>query len=94
MIGEGVETALAAKQLGFSPAWALGSVGAISFFPLIDGIQQLTILGETGNPSAEAIRICGERWKNAGRKVRVVMPDTGNDMNDHLIAKGPNYACA
>jgi hypothetical protein len=47
-IGEGLETGLAARQLGFTPAWALGSVGAISFFPVIENIKQLTILGEAG----------------------------------------------
>ena len=37
-IGEGIETCMAARQLGLGAAWALGSVGAISFFPLIDGV--------------------------------------------------------
>src|SRR5262249_35687616 len=56
-IGEGLETSLAARQLGFTPAWALGSVGAISFFPVIDNVKQLTVLGETGEASARAIKI-------------------------------------
>jgi putative DNA primase/helicase len=51
-IGEGVETALAARQLGFRPAWAFGSVGAIGRFPLIPGIEELTILGEAGEPQS------------------------------------------
>jgi putative DNA primase/helicase len=84
-IGEGVETCMAARQLGFKPAWALGSVGAISFFPLIDGVKQLVILGEPGDASARAIKICGTRWRRAGRRVRVVMSDAG-DLNDELIA--------
>ena len=62
VIGEGIETALAARQLGHRPAWALGSVGAISFFPVLDGIKRLVILGESGKPSAEAIKLCGQRW--------------------------------
>jgi hypothetical protein len=32
-IGEGVETCMAARQLGYRPAWAPGSVGAIAKFP-------------------------------------------------------------
>jgi putative DNA primase/helicase len=51
-IGEGVETAMAARQLGIHPAWALGSTGSISGFPVIEGIEQLMILGETGQASA------------------------------------------
>lgn len=87
-IGEGVETVLAARQLGFAPAWALGSAGMIAFFPLIESVAQLTILGETGDASANAIRFCGKRWHRAGHRVRVAMPTTGSDMNDALIAEG------
>ncbi len=87
-IGEGLETCMAARQLGYAPAWALGSVGAISFFPLIEGVKQLLILGEQGTPSARAIQICGKRWRKAGRRVRVIMPDARfSDLNDVLIAE-------
>jgi Toprim domain len=84
-VGEGVETCMAARQLGLGPAWALGSVGAISFFPLIDGVQRLTVLGERGDVSARAIKIVGSRWRKAGRRVRVVMPNVGSDLNDIFI---------
>jgi hypothetical protein len=84
-IGEGVETCLAARQLGYAPAWALGSVGAIAKFSVIDGVNTLRILGETGTASAQAIRHCGQRWHRGGRKVQVVMPDAGNDLNDQLM---------
>jgi putative DNA primase/helicase len=87
-IGEGLETCMAARQLGYAPAWALGSVGAISFFPLIDDVKQLLILGEQGAASARAIQICGTRWRKTGRRVRVIMPDTRfSDLNDVLIAE-------
>lgn len=86
-IGEGIETCLAARALGYRPAWALGSVGAISFFPLIDSIQRLQILGEAGAASARAVELCGRRWYRAGRKVRIVTPDDGHsDLNDELMA--------
>jgi hypothetical protein len=88
VIGEGVETGMAAHQLGLTPVWALGSAGAISFFPLIDGVRQLIILGETGEASARAIKFCGTRWRRAGRRVRIVMPSDGlSDMNDALVAE-------
>jgi hypothetical protein len=87
-IGEGIETCLAGRELGFTPAWALGSVGAISFFPLLEPVRTLTIFGETGEASASAITICNTRWRKAGRRVRVVMPDEGlSDLNDVLIAE-------
>jgi putative DNA primase/helicase len=88
-IGEGVESCMAARQLGHAPAWALGSVGAISFFPVLDDIKRLVILGEAGEASARAIAICRARWHGkARRRVRVVMPSEGfSDLNDVLIAR-------
>jgi len=50
-------------------------------------VKVLTILGETGEPSADAIRRVGTRWRNAGRRVRVVMPEVGSDLNDVLFAQ-------
>ena len=85
-IGEGVETCMAARQLGHAPAWALGSVGGISRFPLIEGVTRLRILGEAGEASARAIELCGRRWHAAGRRVQLVMPSTGSDLNDQLMA--------
>jgi hypothetical protein len=86
-IGEGLETCLAGRQIGnFKPAWSLGSAGAIGFFPVIDGVKVLRIFGETGKASADAIRMCGVRWRKAGRRVRKVMPGDGlSDLNDALI---------
>jgi hypothetical protein len=87
-IGEGVETCMAARQLGIRPCWALGSTGNISGFPVIGNITQLTILGETGKASQDAIRFCAPRWRTAGRQVRIIMPEVGADLNDELIAGG------
>src|SRR5262249_10038803 len=67
-IGEGVETCLAARQLGRRPVWAVGSVGAISFFPILSKVERLCLLAEAGQASADAIRICGRRWQAAGRQ--------------------------
>ena len=87
VVGEGVETCMAARQLGLGPTWALGSVGAISFLPVIDNVRTLIILGEAGEASARAIQFCTKRWRAAGRRVRVAMPDPGlSDFNDVLIA--------
>jgi putative DNA primase/helicase len=87
-IAEGVETAAAGQQLGFRPAWALGSCGAISRLPIIDGVKQLTLLGENDAASADAVKACSTRWLRAGCKVRIAMPDDGyNDMADELAAR-------
>ncbi|MCJ2030915.1 toprim domain-containing protein [Methylobacterium sp. J-043] len=85
-IGEGIETCLAARMLGFRPTWALGSVGAIRVFPVLPGIESLTILCETGDGGAseEAARECGARWHAAGREVILARPRIGGDMNDAI----------
>ena len=85
-VGEGVETCLAARQLGFIPAWALGSAGAIARLPVLDGVQRLAILGETDQANANAAQLCGSRWHAAGRKVQLVKPSVGSDLNDELMA--------
>ena len=86
-IGEGIETAMAARQLGIRPAWALGSVGAISFFPLLPGVSTLRILAEAGEASNHAVELCGTRWRRAGRRVKAIRPTSGSDLNDVLIAR-------
>jgi hypothetical protein len=87
-VGEGVETCMASRELGYGPTWALGSTGGISFFPIIDGVKTLFILGERGDASARAIKFCGTRWRKGGWRVRVVMPAPQfSDLNDVLIAE-------
>ena len=89
-IGEGVETCMAGRQLGFTPSWALGSAGAISFFPIIERVKRLVIFGEAGEASARAVKICTERWRKAHRKVRLVLPgdESGcSDLNDILLKR-------
>ena len=39
-VAEGVETALAANMLGYGPAWALGSAGAIASLPVLPSIER------------------------------------------------------
>jgi putative DNA primase/helicase len=69
-IGEGYETGPAGRQLGFRPSWALGSAGAIASFPVLSGIDALTILAETDDSGANArnARICARAW--VGRRLR------------------------
>jgi putative DNA primase/helicase len=85
---EGFETGLAGRALGFRPVWALGSAGAIAEFPVLPGIDALTILAETDDSgaNARALRACGNRWSAAGREIIVVTPRVGGDMNDAVCA--------
>jgi putative DNA primase/helicase len=86
VIGEGMETTLAGMVFGFAPAWALGSAGAIGKFPVLSGIEALTILAETDDDGANegAIRECFARWNAAGQDVYRAWPLIGGDANDAL----------
>lgn len=86
--GEGIETTLAARQLGFKPAWAMGSVGGLGTLPVLSGIDALTLLSETdkSGANARAIDACGTRWHDAGRIVLTVASRSGGDINDALKA--------
>ncbi|HEY2526395.1 MAG TPA: toprim domain-containing protein [Xanthobacteraceae bacterium] len=84
IIGEGLETTLAAMVFGLAPAWALGSVGGIAKFPVLSGIEALTILAETddGGASEQAILECFGRWTAAGRQVFSATSVIGGDASD------------
>jgi hypothetical protein len=95
VIGEGIETCLAARMRGLKPCWALGSAGAIRSFPLLGGIDCLTILVDNDEPDRNGRRAgpdaaaeCSARWTAAGgREVRRIVPRrTGHDMADLVEA--------
>jgi hypothetical protein len=84
MIGEGIETCLAGRQLGLRPTWALGSAGAIKAFPVLAGIEALTILAENDDANDKAVAACRERWLAAGCEVIIGKPRAGKDVNDAI----------
>jgi putative DNA primase/helicase len=83
-IGEGVETCLAAWLAGFRPVWALGSATAIAAFPVLSGIEAITVLGEVGDGGANhrAAQACASSWIESGRDAFMVVPQVGGDLND------------
>jgi hypothetical protein len=83
-VSEGLESVLAARQLGFRPAWALGSAGAVAKLPILGGIDCLTLLAERDEANARAVEACARRWHAAGREVIVVEARIGSDLNDAL----------
>jgi hypothetical protein len=85
-IGEGVETCIAARMFGVVPTWALGSAGGVKHFPLLPNVQTLWLIGENDRANAEASECCGQRWRAAGRRVRVIPPPHDcKDLNDALF---------
>lgn len=83
-VGEGIETCLAARQIGFRPTWAMASAGAVATLPVLSGIQALMLLAEADPASERAIAACGARWAAAGCEVSIVASGVGSDLNDSL----------
>jgi putative DNA primase/helicase len=83
VVGEGLETTLSAairiehRGTLLQPAWALLDAGNLAALPVFAGIECLAILvdnDESGTGQRNA-RICGERWRAAGREVILLTPD-------------------
>src|SRR5262249_46621950 len=87
IICEGVETGLAARQIGLCPIWAMGSTAGISKLPVLPAIDAIAIHAEPGRGSINAVHECARRWHNAGREVIVVNSRIGSDVNDALMAR-------
>jgi hypothetical protein len=87
-IGEGLETTLSGRAYGCRPAWAVLSDTGIRDFPVLSGVDSLTIFleNDANGANARAARECIERWQSAGREVFTLRPDAGNDLNDELCA--------
>jgi hypothetical protein len=84
-IAEGLETALAAMAFRFRPIWSTGSGTIMAKFPVLSGIEALTIIADndengTGERDARKAAAC---WVQAGRKVRIIRPKIiGEDLSD------------
>jgi hypothetical protein len=87
-IGEGIETCLAARQLGYRPTWALGSAGAIADFPVLDGIEALTVFTENDEASTRAAESVCDRYEAAGCEAWMLAPPAG-DINDAIRQDAP-----
>jgi putative DNA primase/helicase len=85
-IGEGVETCLAGRQMGYRPVWSVLKVSGVENFPVLSGIDGLTIFGEDDEriQSEKAIKLCANRWLEAGIETLTAWPLSGNDLNDEI----------
>jgi hypothetical protein len=84
-IVEGIETGLSGRQLGYRPIWAVGSAGGIAEFPLLAGLEALTVFDENDPPSTRAALACIKRYRAAGSEAHLGRPPIG-DLNDSLLA--------
>ncbi len=84
-IAEGIENALCVMQRDYwSPVWACGSAGAVAKFPLLAGIETLTVFPDLDDAGAGigAARTCMTRWIDADRQAQSIRPPNGRDWCD------------
>jgi hypothetical protein len=82
-IAEGIETALSVVQgFGWRPVWAAVSTSGIRNFPILDGVEALTVFADGDAAGRAAAEACASRWAEAGREADIMMPPDGLDLND------------
>ena len=75
---EGTETGVALLMADLAPVWCCGGAGNLSAFPLLGGIEALTIAADADEPGQKAAEAVAARWREAGREVVIVAPPTGD----------------
>lgn len=87
-IAEGIETALSVIQRGgWSPVWAACAAGGIERFPVLLGVECLTIFADHDIAGLNAARDCSRRWRLGGREVRIVAPRDCGNWNDAALGR-------
>jgi len=86
-IAEGLESAFSAMSKGFRPMWATGSAALMAKFPVLSGIEALTIIADHDAHGAgeRAAAEVASRWREAGRETHVYLREVLGDFNDVLL---------
>jgi putative DNA primase/helicase len=90
MVGEGIETCLAAMQATGNPAWAALSTSGMRSLDLPTAVRDVIVLADGDDAGEAAARDCAWRWKREGRHVRIARPPRGLDFNDMLMGRAPH----
>ena len=85
MIGEGIETCLAAMQATGHGAWAALSTSGLRALDLPPAVQDVIVLADGDAPGEAAALAAAARWRHEGRRVRIARPPQGADFNDLLL---------
>ena len=87
MVGEGIETCLAAIQATSHPAWAALSTSGLRALELPIDVREVIVLADGDDPGEAAARDAALRWSCEGRRVRIARPPRGFDFNDVLLGR-------
>jgi putative DNA primase/helicase len=89
MVGEGIETCLAAMQASGQPAWAALSTSGLRALDLPKEVRDVIVLADGDEAGEAAARDCAFRCKRQGRRVRIARPPQGMDFNDMQSGPAP-----
>lgn len=90
MVGEGIETCLAAMQAVRFGAWAALSTSGLRTLELPPNVRDVTILADGDKPGEIAAEDAAKRWAGERRRVRIARPPDGTDFNDLLRGFWPS----
>jgi putative DNA primase/helicase len=77
-ICEGVETGIALVMAGLAPTWACGGASNLASFPVLAGIDALTIAVDADEPGQNAAETVAARWRQADHEVIAIAPPVGD----------------
>jgi putative DNA primase/helicase len=89
MVGEGIETCLAAMQATGHPAWAALSTSGLRSLELPKDVHDVVVLADGDQAGEAAARDSALRWKRERLRVRIARPPRGLDFNDMLQRRVP-----
>ncbi|MEM5276703.1 toprim domain-containing protein [Cupriavidus taiwanensis] len=81
-IAEGIETALSLAW-AYAPVWACIDAGNLAAFPVLPGIEVLTIGADNDAAGAASAKLCAQHWAIADREV-YISKQAENDLNDAI----------
>jgi CHC2 zinc finger/Toprim domain len=88
-LGEGLENSLTVAQYAhWTTIWSAGCANNIRNFPLLFGLESLSIFTDGDQAGRSAAAACAKRWAADGREVILHSPPAKLDWNGALFAKG------
>lgn len=76
-LSEGIEDGLAIINSGWRPVWACLSAGGMASFPVLKGIEALTVFCDADSPGRKAAAAVVQRWRDAGLEAVIAEPPAG-----------------
>ena len=71
-LSEGIEDGLRILAKGWRPFWAAPDAGSIKSFPMIPGIEFITIWADNDAAGLDAAKTCADRWQAGGQEATIL----------------------